>query len=88
MGVPGRVIGASGALTGQQQIKVKTVKPPPKVQIPQEEEREEDTPRAGGGDVGGRPGPVGLDGASRVSSPLVSASPPTSAHSEEATDTR
>uniref|UniRef100_A0A7N5JLK6 Myosin XVB n=1 Tax=Ailuropoda melanoleuca TaxID=9646 RepID=A0A7N5JLK6_AILME len=31
---------------GQQQIKVKTVKPPPKVQIPQEEEREEDTPRA------------------------------------------
>lgn len=85
--MPGRVIGASGALTGQQQIKVKTARPPPKVQIPQEEEQEEDKPRAGGADVGGRPGAVRLDGVSRFSS-LVSTFPPTSAHSEEATDTR
>uniref|UniRef100_A0A667IBD1 Myosin XVB n=1 Tax=Lynx canadensis TaxID=61383 RepID=A0A667IBD1_LYNCA len=37
-----RVIGPSGALSGQQQIKVKTVKPPAKIQIPQEEERDEE----------------------------------------------
>uniref|UniRef100_A0A8C8XIR8 Myosin XVB n=1 Tax=Panthera leo TaxID=9689 RepID=A0A8C8XIR8_PANLE len=37
-----RVIGPSGALSGQQQIKVKTVKPPAKIQIPQEEEQDEE----------------------------------------------
>lgn len=41
---------ATGALTGQQQIKVKMVKPPAKVQIPrgeaQEEMQEEEEPRA------------------------------------------
>lgn len=47
---------ATGALTGQQQIKVKMVKPPAKVQIPrgeaQEEMQEEEEPRAGGGEMG------------------------------------
>ncbi|KAK2497547.1 hypothetical protein MC885_014512, partial [Smutsia gigantea] len=40
---------------GQQQIKVKMVKPPAKVQIPQQEEPEEpeEEPRAGGGETGG-----------------------------------
>lgn len=41
---------------GQQQIKVKMVKPPAKVQIPrgeaQEEMQEEEEPRAGGGEMG------------------------------------
>ena len=45
------------ALTGQQQNKVKIVKPPPKVQIPQgeeqeEEQEEEEEPRTGGGEMG------------------------------------
>lgn len=41
------------ALTGQQQIKVKMVKPPAKVQIPREEEQKEEEPSAGGREMGG-----------------------------------
>lgn len=44
------------SFTGQQQIKVKMVKPPAKVQIPrgeeQEEEQEEEEPSTGGGEMG------------------------------------
>lgn len=49
------------ALTGQQQIKVKTVKPPAKVQIPRGEEQEEEEPSAGGREMGGS-GMRGLGG--------------------------
>lgn len=49
------------ALTGQQQSKVKMVKPPTKVQIPQgeeqEEEQEEEEPHTGGRWQGGGGGP-------------------------------
>lgn len=48
LGAAGRVIGPPGARTGQQQITVKTAKPPPKVQIPQDEEQDEEKPRGGG----------------------------------------
>lgn len=95
LGTPRRVIGSPGALTGQQQIKVKTVKPPPKVQIPQEPEQEEEQeqeeePRAGGGDTGGGGALALWVCAGSHMFPLlpVSAIPPTSPHSEEATDTR
>lgn len=65
---------ATGALTGQQQIKVKMVKPPAKVQIPrgeaQEEMQEEEEPRAGGGEMGeGRTCRSALLTVSRVSFP-------------------
>lgn len=68
------------ALTGQQQIKVKTVKPPPKVQIPRGEEQEEEEPSAGGrepGWGGGQgSGSAVLHSVSRVSSAAVASPPP------------
>lgn len=78
------------ALPGQQQIKVKTMKPPAKIQVPrEEEEQDEEEPRAGGGGAGGGQGtPCGCTGSHLVLLLLVSAIPSPSPHGEEATDTR
>lgn len=86
--VTGRAI---WALTGQQQIKVKMVKPPAKVQIPrgeeQLEEQEEEEPRAGGREMGKGLALRFYTGSHAFPLLLVSAisSGPSS---EEATDTR
>lgn len=66
-------------LTGQPQVKVKTMKPPAKVQIPQgeepEEEPEEEPQRAGGGDGGGGGGACGAAQGLTRSSPPVQCRP-------------
>lgn len=79
-------------LTGQQQIKVKMVKPPAKVQIPQgqeqEEEEPEEEPSTGGGEMGAGRALWFCTGSHVFPIFLVNAVPSSALGSEEASDTR
>lgn len=81
------------SLTGQQQIKVRMVKPPTKVQIPQgeeqeEEEAEEEEPSTGGREMGEGRALWFCTGSHVFPILLVSAVPSSALGSEEASDTR